>query len=504
METSQAYQDLLSRMKELTLLNTTAGVLSWDQEVLMPPANAPHRGGQMALLAGMIHERFTSPKMGELLDQASSQEKTQAPLSDAAVNLREWKRSYERARRLPQSLVEELARVSSQAQVEWVEARREKSFSRFEPWLARLVELVQQQSRCYGYEKHPYDALLEDYEPGLTTQVLDDLFPPLAENLTRLLFSVANSPVKPDRSLLHRTCPVALQEAFCRDLASSIGFDFSRGRLDVSAHPFTTGLGPSDTRITTRFDPNDFCNSFFSALHEAGHGLYDQALPAPHFGTPCGEAVSLGIHESQSRLWENLVGRSLPFWVHFFPLMRQKFPGVFDDVTLEDFHLAINQAAPSLIRTEADEISYNLHIILRYELEKDLLTGSLLAKDVPEAWNHSMEKKLGLVPGDDALGCLQDVHWSHGSFGYFPTYTLGNLFAAQFMEAARRDLPSLEDLFSRGDFTPLRNWLREKIHLQGQRFRSEDLCLHVTGKPLSSKAFTQYLSSKYGALYQIR
>jgi carboxypeptidase Taq len=491
-------------MKELDLLSTTAGVLQWDNETGMPSANAPYRGEQVALLAGMVHERFTSPETGDLIDRAlQSLPRDGATGSDAAVNLREWKRDYDLARKLPQSLVEELSRTPAEAHPAWVEARKEKDFKVFQPWLERIVALVRRKAECLGYAAHPYDALLDEYEPGLTVGDLDALFPPLLERLSSLSRRLQASDRKPDASILARPCPVAAQEAFCRLLASSVGFDLSQGRIDRSAHPFSTGLGPADTRLTTRFDERDFSNAFFSTLHEAGHGIYDQGLPREHFGTPRAGAVSLGIHESQSRLWENLVGRSTAFWAFFFPRLRSAFPGVFDDVGAEAFVFAVNRSAPSFIRTESDEVTYNLHIGVRYGIEKDLVTGALKPAEVPEAWDGAMERSLGVRPPDAAVGCLQDVHWSHGSLGYFPTYTLGNLYSAQFFEAARRDLGDLEGMFTKGDFAPLKGWLNAKIHAPGKTWRAGELCARVTGKPLSPEPFLSYLEAKFGDLYGV-
>jgi carboxypeptidase Taq len=493
-------------MEEIELLNTTAGVLGWDQETGMPPANAEHRGNQISLLSGLIHERFTSPEIGDLLDQASRPPGLLSdPEGDMAVNLREWRRDYERSRKLPKDLVEAFARVSSEAQVAWVEARSKKDFSVFRPHLEKVVALSRRQADCLGWSGHPYDALLEEYEPGLTTAEIDRVFPPLFERLSVLVRKIDASDRRPDASLLHRPFPVEKQKTFCKGLAEKMGFDFSRGRLDVSAHPFTTGLGPGDTRITTRFDEGDFSNALFSTLHEAGHGLYDQGLPnGPLTGTPRASAVSLGIHESQSRLWENLVGRSLGFWSYCYPLLRKADPGVFEDVPLEAFYAAINQSKPSFIRTESDEVTYNLHIGVRVRLEKELLTGALACADVPEAWNAAMGESLGVTPPDDALGCLQDVHWSHGSFGYFPTYTLGNLYAAQFFDTAKGDLGDWENAFAQGDFQPLKDWLNKNIHTHGKRYRAGELCRRVTGKPLSPEPYLTYLEDKFGRLYGLK
>ncbi|HUO58838.1 MAG TPA: carboxypeptidase M32 [bacterium] len=503
MNPEQAYDELLKRMKEIAVLGNTAGVLGWDQEVYMPAANAPYRAEQLSLLAGMLHHKFTDPAVGGWISQAeSSKTLTGDPLSDSAVNLREWRRSYDRSKKLPQKLVEEMARVTSQAQVEWVEARRENKFSRFQPWLEKIVVLTQEQAKCYGYQDHPYDALLEDYEPGLTTAQLNQLFPPLKKSLAEMVAKITSAKRQPDLAILKRKCPIPLQQAFCRKLAEAIGFDFNKGRIDVSAHPFTTGLGPADTRITTRFEETNFENAFFSTLHESGHGIYDQNLPSDeHYGTPRASAVSLGIHESQSRLWENLVGRSRPFWDYFYPELKKSFPGVFDDVSLDAFHFAINHSAPSFIRTESDEVTYNLHICLRYDIEVAVIAGNLKPADIPGVWNESMKKYFGLTPPTDAVGCLQDVHWSHGSFGYFPTYTLGNLYSAQFFAAADKEVGPLGEKFGKGDFKPLKKWLNEKIHAHGQRYRANELCKKATGEELSSAYFLKYLEKKFGALY---
>lgn len=505
MTPEQAYQNLLERMKEIALLGNTAGVLGWDQEVYMPSAAAPYRAEQLSLLAGMTHRKFTDPAVGEWLSVAEGSALAKDPFSDSAVNLREWRHSYGRSTKLPQKLVEEMARVTSNAQVEWVEARKESKFERFRPWLEKILALVKEQAECYGYQEHPYDALLEDYEPGLTKAKLDRLFPPLKERLAILVRRIGEAKKKPDVSILKRKCAVPAQQAFCRELALAVGFDFGKGRIDVSAHPFTTGLGPADTRITTRFEEDNFENAFFSTLHEAGHGLYDQNLPSAMelYGTPRASAVSLGIHESQSRLWENLVGRSLPFWKHFHPKLQAAFPGVFDDVSLPAFVHAINHSAPSFIRTESDEVTYNLHVALRFDLETAMVSGDLKPADVPAAWNEAMRKNLGVTPPDDARGCLQDVHWSHGSFGYFPTYTLGNLYSAQFFAAAEKTAGPLAPKFEKGDFTFLQTWLKEKIHSQGQKYRADKLCREATGSDLSAEHFLGYLERKFGELYQL-
>lgn len=502
MDASAAYEELLRRMRDIDLLNTTCGVLGWDQETGMPAANASYRGEQLSLLSGLIHERFTDPSIEDLIGKAATGDWD--PAGDAAVNLREWRRDFERSRKIPKDLVEAFARASAEAQVAWAEARAAKNFPRFLPHLEQIIALSRRQADCLGWSAHPLDALLEDYEPGVTTADLDRIFPPLLERLSALSRRIGEASHRPDPSLLRRRVPIEEQRALCRRAAAWIGFDFNRGRLDVSDHPFTTGLGPGDTRITTRFDEEDFSNALFSTLHETGHAIYDQGLPSgPLAGTPRGSAVSLGIHESQSRLWENLVGRSRGFWEFFYPRFLEATGGAFDGVSLDDLHFAVNWSRPSFIRTESDEVTYNLHVGLRFNLEKDLLGGHLRAKDVPEAWNAAMRSSLGLTPPDDAQGCLQDVHWSHGSFGYFPTYTLGNLYSAQFFEAAGRGLGDLESLFAKGRFEPLKTWLGENIHRHGKRYPSGELCRRATGAPLSPEPYLRYLEGKFGRLYRL-
>jgi carboxypeptidase Taq len=426
-------------------------------------------------------------------------------VSDAAANVRELRRAYDRATKIPQSLVEELARVTTAAQQAWEQAKKQNDFPAFRPHLEKVVGLKRQEADAVGYKGHRYDALIEEYEPGTTVAELKELFAGLTRDLVPLIRKVADSPKKPDRSVLSREFPVERQKMFAEAAAAAFGFDFAAGRLDTTAHPFCSGFGPGDCRITTRYNPRFFGESFFGVLHETGHALYEQNLPAEHFGTPLGSACSFGIHESQSRLWENQVGRGRPFWDHFFPRLVQSFPGALDGVTPEAWYFAVNDVRPSLIRVEADEATYNLHIALRFELELALLSGDLKVGDLPGAWNERFRALLGLEVPDDARGCLQDIHWSFGGIGYFPTYTLGNLYAAQFMAAAKRELvaEAAEEDFRRGQFARLRGWLTEHIHRHGQRFRAGELCRRATGAPLSPESFRAYLNEKYGRLYGV-
>jgi carboxypeptidase Taq len=499
----EAYEELIRRKRETTLLSSCAVLLDWDHQTYMPPKGSAHRAEQLALLAGMIHAQATAPAIGELLAEVESSALTAEADSPAAVNVREIRRTYDRAVRIPQVLVEELARVTALAHDVWVEARRTSDFALFRPWLEKIVALKRQEAEAVGYRDVPYDALLDEYEPGETTARLRALFGGLREALVRLVGEIADSGRRPDASILRRRYPVDRQEAFGRSAAAAMGFDFEAGRLDVTAHPFCSGIGPGDTRLTARYNPEDFGDAFFSILHEAGHGLYDQGLDSAHYGTPMGSAVSLGIHESQSRLWENFVGRCRAFWEHFFPQTCRCFPEALTGVGLDAFHFAINDVRPSLIRVDADEATYNLHILLRFELEQALLHGDLAVRDLPAAWNGRMRDSLGVTPPDDAQGCLQDVHWSGGGIGYFPTYTLGNLYAAQFFARARQDLGDLDEQIRRGEFAPLKAWLTEKIYRQGQRYRAADLVRVVTGEPLNPDYLTTHLRTKFGPLYGI-
>lgn len=528
MTATDAYAELVRRAKELGVLNSCAAVLGWDQQTYMPRKGNALRGEQMAFLATLAHQKFTDPKIGELLAAVEGSDLARDPESDAGANVRELRRSYNRATKLPPELVEELARVTTEAQMAWERAKKNSDYASFQPLLARVVELkrreadaVQRGSRSgeLGTKTesastsavpssefrapHLYDALIEEYEPGTTVAELKELFAGLTKELAPLVRAIGEAPKKPDAGVLAREFPIDRQKVFAEAAAAAIGFDFEGGRLDTTAHPFCSGFGPGDCRITTRYNPRFFNEAFFGVLHETGHAMYEQGLPAEHFGTPVGVACSFGIHESQSRLWENQVGRSRPFWEHFFPRLKQTFPAALADVSLDAFYFAINDVRPSLVRVEADEATYNLHIALRFELELALLSGDLTTVDLPGAWNERFKALFGLEVPDDARGCLQDIHWSFGGIGYFPTYTLGNLYAAQLMAAAKRDLAGLDDDFRRGEFGRLKGWLGERIHKHGQRFRAGELCRRATGTGLTSGPFVAHLKEKFGALFGV-
>lgn len=498
-QTESAYSELVGRVREGRLLAACMSLLGWDERTYMPRAGGQLRGEQMALLARLYHDTIAAPRIAELLAQLE-----QANLNELqSACVREVRRVHDRAVKIPKRLVEELARTTTLAQGAWVEARAKNDFSLFLPHLQTIVRLKREEAQAVGYAQSPYDALLDEYEPGATVAQLEPIFARLAEALVPLIAAIASATVRPDRSIIERDYPVDRQRFFAESAAAAVGFRFDAGRLDVSAHPFCSGLGPGDCRLTTRYNPRRFNDGFFGVLHEVGHGIYEQNLDPEHFGTPLGEAVSLGIHESQSRLWENQVGRSEPFWQHFLPRAKQTFPEALGEVEPAAFYLAINEVTPSLIRVEADEATYNLHIILRFELEQALLTEQLQAADVPLAWNERFRQLLGLTPPDDARGCLQDIHWSSGGLGYFPTYTLGNLYAAQFMAQAKRDLPELDEAFARGDFAPLREWLTRNIHRHGSRYRPDELCRRVTGQGLDPSVFVSYLRDKFTPLYRL-
>lgn len=498
--TDEAYAELIRRVKAIALLNSCASVLHWDHQTYMPAKGTAHRAEQLALLAGLSHQQFTAPEIGELLSRAEEGSARREPRSALAVNLREIRRGYDRATRVPPALVEELARTAALAHDVWVDARRASDFERFRPWLEKLVDLKRQEAAAVSCGGR-YDALLDEYEPGETVARLTPIFAELRTSLVELVGRIREARKRPDVSILHRAYPIAAQEIFGRTVAAAIGFDFQAGRLDATVHPFCSGIGPGDTRLTTRYNLHDFGDAFFGVLHEAGHGLYDQGLEGEHFGTPMGEAVSLGIHESQSRLWENFVGRCGAFWEYWLPQARQVFPEALTGVGLEAFVFAVNDVRPSLIRVDADEATYNLHILLRFELERAVIDGDLAVAELPAAWADGMDRLLGIRPPDDARGCLQDVHWSGGSFGYFPTYTLGNLYAAQFFAKAQAELGDLADQFRRGEFLPLKVWLNRTIHREGQRYRAAELVAAVAGEPLNPRYLVQQLTEKFGALY---
>jgi len=497
----QTYAKLCGHVRQASTLGAVEAVLGWDERCMMPAAGAEQRAEQITMLSGLIHERLVDPRIGEWLNELAEGELAKNPHDDFGATLRQIRRQYDKRTKLPKSLVEELAHTAVMGQHVWQEARKNDDFATFAPLLTKMIDLKRQQAEALGYAETPYDALLDEFEPGELTSRVTAVLGALRDELVPLVGQIRDGGRAPDLSILERSYPIEVQRSFGRAAAAKIGFDFERGRLDVTAHPFCTGLGPNDCRITTRYDEKFFNAGFFGILHEAGHGIYDQGLRPDQYGLPVGEAVSMGIHESQSRLWEIFVGRSLPFWRHMYPEARRAFAGALGDVTLGRFFFAVNDVRPSLIRVEADEYTYNLHILIRFELEQALIKGDLSVGDLQLAWQDKYREYLGVEVPNDADGVLQDIHWSAGLFGYFPTYSLGNLYAAQFYEQADQELGGLEQRFSRGEFGLLQRWLKAKIHRQGQRYTAAELCENVTGKALSHEPLMRHLRKKYELLY---
>ncbi len=494
---SSPYESLLKSVREIGQLESVESLLDWDLETHMPPNGLKARAEQLSIMARLVHDRRTSPHLGELLGTLNGD----AADPVQATNIRETRRTYDRAVKVPVELVGKIASVSTHAKAAWARARKDSDFTQFAPHLSELLELKREVADRIGHDGERYDALLSEFEPGAQTAQVAEVFAELRGPLSKFVTQLNQSSTRPDPSILCRRFPAAAQEKLARTLAAAIGFDFKSGRLDVSTHPFCSGSTPHDVRLTTRYQEDFFPAAIFGTLHEAGHGVYEQGLDAEHMFTPMGSAISLGIHESQSRLWENMVGRSRPFWEHFYPECKAAFAESFGDVSLDQFVGAINTVQPSLIRVEADEVTYNLHIILRFELEREMIAGRLDVADIPEAWNTKTKELLGVSPPDDANGCLQDIHWSMGTFGYFPTYALGNLYAAQFHAAAHRAIPDLTQRIAAGDFRTLHEWLRTNIYRNGQRYRAGELVELVTGQPLSIEPFMAYLREKFSPFY---
>jgi carboxypeptidase Taq len=492
-----SYQKLRERFREVALVGGAAGLLSWDQDTYMPPKAAPVRADQLACLSGWRHRLAVAPEVSDWIKACEDHGFSAG--SKEAANVREWRRDYDREAKLPQALVEDFERTSSLARMAWMEAREKSTFSIFAPHLAKLLALTQEKAEHWGYEASVYDALLEGYEPGARTAQLRALFAELRTAVVEILESAGERGAKTPGELLSGDYPISGQQAFNREVAAAMGFDFEAGRIDTTAHPFCASPGPGDTRLTTRYDARDFSASLYGVMHEAGHGLYEQGLPADDYGSPAGEAASLGIHESQSRLWENKVGCARAFWEHWLPAASRHLPDLVRYSPAE-ITAAVNRVSPSFIRVEADEVTYDLHIILRFELELRLLEGSLAVADLPGAWNEEFEKMFGLRVPDDARGCLQDIHWSIGIFGYFPTYTLGNLNSAQLFAAARKQVAGLDAQLAQGSYGALLGWLRANVHAHGRCLHPQDLMQKATGEPTRISHHVEYLRAKLAAL----
>ena len=497
-------EEKLNQLKQLIYrvmdLGHATALLGWDQQVYMPVGGTEDRGDQLATLTGLSHEFFTSPEIGELLQDLKPYADQLAPDSDDACLIKNTQRDYHKATHVPGRWVEDFARTTTLAQTAWEKAKHNNDFATFLPWLEKIVDLRREYASFFTPYAHVYDPLLDDFEPGLKTADVQQIFGALRPQQVALISAIRASR-QVDDSFLHVPYSEQGQWDFGVEVITRFGYDWNRGRQDRSVHPFTTSFGIDDVRITTRFDPDRAASALFSSMHEAGHAMYEQGISQTLRRTPLAGGASMAIHESQSRMWENLVGRSYAFLQYFYPRLQHYFPSQLGNVSLDAFYKGVNKVEPSLIRVEADEATYNLHIMLRMEIEIGLMEGSLAAQDLPEIWNSRMKEYLGIVPTTDREGVLQDVHWAGGSFGYFPTYALGNLVSAQLWEVIQRDIPNVEDQIAHGEFSPLLGWLHQNIHRHGAKFEPQELMLKITGSKIDAGAYVRYLQTKFGKIY---
>lgn len=486
-------------------LDRLSGLLDWDQNVNVPSGGQKARADMMSCVAALKHEKLTSKSFKKLLKTALLYTGTRGGFGkdDSFIVLRTAK-DLKKIEKLPTKFVAELAQLCGESYDVWKTARERSDFKLFEPYLTKIVKAKREEAEFVGYDNSPYDALMDDYEEGLTCESVSEIFDELKAFLVPFIESIQNSNAQIRKDFLSRKFPIDKQMEFCKMVIQKLGFDLERGRIDTSVHPFCESTHMSDVRLTTRFKEDDFFNqALMSLIHEAGHGMYEQGLPEQHFGTPLGYSASMGIHESQSRLWENQVGRSFAFWNYFFRKLKETFLIRMEGVFVEDFYKALNYVEPGLIRVDADEVTYNLHVILRFEIEKDLIEGNMEVAELPRIWNQKMEEYFGLKVPNDAQGVLQDVHWSGGSFGYFPTYALGNLYAAQLFHAAGRQIHNLDLQIAEGNLSFLLEWLRNNIHVHGRRYEPAELIMKATGGEPKPVYFISYLEEKYKKIYNL-
>lgn len=497
---SQKLDRLKEILAEVADLNSAASLLSWDQQTYMPAGGSSARGEQLATVGRLAHEKGTSHEVGDLLQALKAELGAADPSSDEAALLRVASRDYDKAVRVPPEFVAEQAIVTARAFEAWAEARSKSDFSVFRPHLEKVVELVRRYVTFFPPADHPYDVLLDDYEPGMKTAEVQAIFQALRPKQVQLIKSIAGRPQVNDK-FLHRKYGEEKVWSFSADITRGFGYDWSRGRMDKAPHPFETSFSINDVRITNRFESDSPLATIFSAMHEAGHAMYEQGINHAYERTALVHGTSLAIHESQSRMWENLVGRSLPFWEFTFPRLKKTFPSQLDGIGVKNFYRAINKVEPSLIRVNSDEATYNLHIMLRLELEIAMVEGTLSIGDLPETWNARMDEYLGVRPPNDAQGVLQDIHWSYGSIGYFSTYALGNLVSAQLWEKINKDIGGLQLQIRAGKFDALLEWLRTNIHVHGRKYDPQDLIQRVTGERISPEPYIRYLNHKYSEIY---
>ncbi len=497
MKTEELYDEYKTKMQKIADVKYASAVLQWDQETYLPPKGNEFRGRQIATLTEIAHQQFTDEKNGALLNELMSKD----DLSDKEKrNVQLSLEDFNKANKFTSHFVRQMSETVNKSFHAWIQARKDNSFSVFEKPLDDLIQLKKQEADLLGYQNHPYNALMNDFDKGLTVAIVDKVFADLQPQLTVLLEEIKNKP-QVDSSFLHLHFDKDSQWKFGIEILKRMQFDFEAGRQDISEHPFTINFNNADVRVTTRIDENDFGNMAWSCIHEGGHALYEQGLPGEQYGLPLGEYCSLSIHESQSRLWENNVGRALPFWQHNFSLIKTFFSKQLNNIPIDEFYKAINKVQPSLIRTEADELTYHFHVMIRYEIEKMLIEGSIKTKDIPAYWNEHYKKYLGIIVADDKSGCLQDVHWSHGSFGYFATYSLGSLYAAQLYAAIVKENASIEKEIAEGNNNSLLQWLNKNIYQHGKYYTSEELCFKATGETLNSTHFIRYATKKFAHIY---
>ncbi|UPV98834.1 carboxypeptidase M32 [Halorussus gelatinilyticus] len=498
-EASETYSEFIDRVERLTNLGHAGGVLGWDQEVMMPEGGTPARSKQRSAISTVTHELLTSDEMAAALDDLEAGE-----LSDERASVvREVRRQHDRAASVPQDLVEEISEVSSEAMPVWQEAKEEDDFSKFAPTLERLVELKREYAEHIDPDRDPYEVLFEEYEPYLGVDTAERVLERLREELVPLVEAVRESDADLATDTFEGEFDTDTQEDLARDVLDTLGYDWDHGRLDTAPHPFSSG-NQFDARVTTRFSPDEPLGALMATVHEFGHATYTLGLPREEYGTPLGKSRDMTVHESQSRLWENHVGRSRAFWERFLPKVKERFPEKLSDASVDDVYEAANEVyEDNLIRVEADELTYHMHIIVRFEIERDLIRGDLDVEDVPEVWNDKYEEYLGIRPDSDAEGCLQDIHWSHGDFGYFPTYSLGSVLATQLYASAEEDIENIDEKVAEGDFDPLHDWLTENVHRHGCRYTTDELIRQATGEDYTADYFLDYVKSKYGELYEL-
>lgn len=493
---------LKSILAEISDLNSAAALLGWDQQTYMPPGGVFARGNQIGTLSSLAHSKFISQEVGVLLEDLKPYAESLDPDSDDFCLIEVTSRDYDKQKKVPSDFVAEFSRVTVVAYSAWEKARKNDDFSHFQPHLEKIVEMRRQYADFFAPFEHVYDPLLDDFEPGMKTAEVQEIFSELRPKQVELIKAIGEKP-EVDDSFLHQPFEDQKQWDFGEQAITKYGYDWDRGRQDKAAHPFTTNFGVGDVRITTRVDPNFLNTALFGTLHEAGHAIYEQGISPDLERTPLGGGASLAIHESQSRMYENLLGRSYDFWVYFYPKLQEIFSTQLGNVDLDTFYKGINKVAPSLIRVEADEATYNLHVMLRLELEIALMEGKLMVADLPAAWNERMDDYLGVVPSNDAEGVLQDVHWSSGILGYFPTYSLGNLVSNQLWEKINLDIPGLSYQIQGGDFSELLAWLHENVHRHGSKFKPQDLVTRIVGSRIAPEPYLKYLNEKFGSIYQL-